>query len=213
MTASFLLLGVVLATLARTQTLLEGPRGYSLSQVLGNFFLLMLPLAAIYVTPELGEKWRHHLFHASFTLSIVLLVARVPRWESCWPLVLAWPMLPLIYTADHLGVWLAMITVEFLLLLSYFEIDPASDYHKYGLLRLVVIFQFFVFEHLFLQARPDWAGEILTGLLLLLYLAGLWRTVRSLLRRKTLLSWLFLLVYLQYGLMVFDKIIGDKLKT
>lgn len=208
MTASVLLLAVVMATLSRTQTIFEGRRALIFFRGLGDLLLLLLPLAAIYVTPDMGQNWRNYFYHVGFALSSVLLIAKIPQWEGRWPLAVVWPMLPLIYTNDQLGLWLAMLAAEFLMLMAYHDINPSSNYHKYGLLRLLVIFQFFVFEHLFLQARPDWAGEILTIALILLYAGGLVGIVRAI-RKQRLLSWLFLIVYVQYGVMVFDKIIAD----
>ncbi len=211
MTASVLLLAVVMSTLSRTQTIFTSHRSLLFFRGLADFLLLSLPLAAIYVTPDLGENWRNYFYHIGFALSSVLLIAKIPNWETRWPLAVVWPMLPLIYTNDQLGLWLAMIAAEFLMLMAYHDINPSSNYHKYGLLRLLVIFQFFVFEHLFLQARPDWAGEILTIALILLYTAGLVGIVKTI-RKARLLSWLFLIVYMQYGVMVFDKIIADAFK-
>ena len=208
MTTSVLLLAVVMATLSRTQTVFEGRRSLLFFRSLGDFLLLLLPLAAIYVMPDLGHNWRNYFYHISFALSAVLLVAKIPYWEKRWTLAVVWPMLPLIYTNDQLSLWLAMIAAEFLLLMAYHSINPSSNYHKYGLLRLLVIFQFFVFEHLFLQARPEWAGEILTITLIILYGAGLLGIVGAI-KNNRLLSWLFLIVYMQYGVMVFDKIIAD----
>ncbi|MFP5491775.1 MAG: hypothetical protein ACLGG0_09745 [Bacteriovoracia bacterium] len=141
-------------------------------------------------------------------LSCVILVWKFPKWENWWSIALLWTLLPLIYTHDNLGMWLAVITAEFLLLFAYQEISPGSDYHKYGLLRLMVIFQFFVFEHLFLQARPAWAGEILAILLILLYLMGLVKISKKLFSSSAI-NWLFLVAYLQYGTMMFDKILLD----
>lgn len=212
MTASVLLLAVVVATLSRTQTVFTGRKSLIFFRLLADFCLLLLPLAAIYVMPDMGYQWRNYFYHISFALSSVLLVAMIPEWEKRWPLAVVWPMLPLIYTNDQLGLWLAMIAAEFLLLMGYHGINPNSNYHKYGLLRLLVIFQFFVFEHLFLQARPQWAGEILTITLIVLYGAGLIGVI-SAMKKSRLLSWLFLTVYLQYGVMVFDKIIADAFKS
>jgi hypothetical protein len=208
MTASVLLLAVLLATLARTQTVFEGRKSLVFFRSFGNLLLLLLPLAAIYVMTDLGNSWRNYFFHTGFALSAVLLVAKIPEWEKRWPLAVVWPMLPLIYTDDQLSLWLAMIAAEFLLLLAYHGINPVSNYHKYGFLRLLVIFQFFVFEQLFLQARPQWAGEILTIALILLYVGGLIGLLTSL-KKNRLLSILFLVVYLQYGVMVLDKILTD----
>ena len=211
MTSAALLLAVLLATLCRTQTVFESKNGYNFWRAIGSLLLLLLPLGAMYVTPDLGQKWRNYFYHVSFALSCVLMVARVSDWEKLWPLTLVWPMLHLVYTNDHLGLWLAMITAEFLLLFAYQTMDPRSDYYKYGLLRLLLIFQFFVFEHLFLQARPLWAGEILSGMLILFYVLALIRIVSSI-KRGQLLPWLFLVAYLQYGVMMFDKILIEAFK-
>jgi hypothetical protein len=205
MSASLLLLAVVFATLGRTQATFTGKRTLLISRGAGDLILLVLPLVAYYVAPDLGQSWRNMLYHIGFALSVVLMVARVEKWEKIWPLAVLWPVLPLIYTNDQVGLWLAMIAAEFLLLMVFHALQPFSDYHKFGFLRLLVIFQFFVFEHLFLQARPVWAGEILTSGLVLLYLAGLWRIFQNF-KRQQVTNWLFLIAYIQYGIMVFDKI-------
>lgn len=208
MTSSALVLCVVLATLIRTQTILTGRKSKLFFSGLGSMVLLLLPLLATYITNDFGLAWRNYFYHFSLALSCVILVWKFPKWEKWWSIALLWTLLPLIYTHDNLGMWLAVITAEFLLLFAYQEISPGSDYHKYGLLRLMVIFQFFVFEHLFLQARPAWAGEILAVLLILLYLMGLVKISKKVFSSNAI-NWLFLIAYLQYGTMMFDKILLD----
>jgi hypothetical protein len=208
MTSSALVLGVVLATLLRTQTLFSDAKIKLVFSGLGSIVLLILPLIAILILNDFGLAWRNYFYFISLALSYVLLVWKFQHWEEWWSLALLWTLLPLIYSNDNLGMWLALMTSEFLLILAYQDIRPASDYHKYSLLRLMVIFQFFVFEHLFLQARPAWAGEILALLLILLYLLGLIKISKKLLSSKTI-HWLFLLAYLQYGTMMIDKILID----
>jgi hypothetical protein len=56
MTATVLLLAVVVATLARTQTVFVGRRSLLFFRSLGDLLLLLLPLAAIYVMPDLGQN-------------------------------------------------------------------------------------------------------------------------------------------------------------
>lgn len=208
MTSSALVLCVVLATLIRTQTILSGHRAKLFFNGFGSLVLLLLPLLATYITNDFGLAWRNYFYHFSLALSCVILVWRFSNWEKWWSIALLWTLLPLIYTHDNLGMWLAVITAEFLLLFAYQEISPGSDYHKYGLLRLMVIFQFFVFEHLFLQARPAWAGEILAILLILLFLMGLFKISQRIFKASAI-NWLFLIAYLQYGTMMFDKILQD----
>ena len=199
MTSSALVLCVVLATLIRTQTLLTGKKSKIFFSGLGSLVLLLLPLLATYITNDFGLAWRNYFYHFSLALSCVILVWKFPKWENWWSIALLWTLLPLIYTHDNLGMWLAVITAEFLLLFAYQEISPGSDYHKYGLLRLMVIF---------LQARPAWAGEILAILLILLYLMGLVKISKKLFSSSAI-NWLFLVAYLQYGTMMFDKILLD----
>lgn len=208
MTAGLLLLFVVLATLFRSQTIFETRKSRLVMRSLGSLVLLLLPLIAMQFTPDMGHKWRNYFYHAGFALSCVMMVARHSEWERLWSLCLVWPMLPLVYTNDHLELWLSLVTVEFLLLFAYQELEPRAEYHKYGLLRLLVIFQFFVFEHLFLQARPAYAGEILAVILMFFYLAAFGKMIFSY-KAKSLVWWLFILSYLEYGVIMFDKIILD----
>src|SRR5690606_3985492 len=119
MTSSVLLLSVLLATLSRTQTLFDSRKSQLFFRGLGSLLLLLLPLVALHVTPDLGQKWRNYFYHIGFGLSCVLMVAKVSDWEEFWPLALIWPMLPLVYTNDNLGLWLSMITAEFLFLFAY----------------------------------------------------------------------------------------------
>ncbi len=208
MTAGLLLLLVVLATLFRTQTIFETRKSRLVVKSLGSLILLLLPLVAMQFNSDMGHKWRNYFYHGGFALSCVMMVSRHSEWERLWPLCLVWPMLPLVYTNDHLELWLSLVTVEFLLLFAYQELEQKAEYHKYGLLRLLVIFQFFVFEHLFLQARPAYAGEILAIILMFFYLAAFRRMIFGY-KTKTLVWWLFILSYLEYGVIMFDKIILD----
>lgn len=208
MTTSAMVLCIVLATLLRTQTLVEGTRAKFALSALGGSILLLLPLLSIWVVPDFGAAWRNYAYQLSFSVTCVLLVWRIRNWEDWWSVPLLWALFPFIYTYDKLGMWLSLITAEFLLLFAYQLIDQRTDYQKYALLRLMVVFQFFVFEHLFVQARPVWAGEILGGLLLVLYLLSMFRMF---VRRvpSGIGQWIFLLAYLQFGIMMFDKIILD----
>lgn len=208
MTPSVMVLGLVLATLLRTQTLVEAARTRVVFAGLGSVVLLLLPLLAIWVVPDFGADWRNFAYQGSFALISVLLVWRIPNWEQLWSVPLLWALLPFIYTYDNLGMWLSLITAEFLLLFAYQTVDQRTEYQKYALLRLMVIFQFFVFEHLFVQARPAWAGEILGGLLLVLYGLSMFRMFPRPLPRG-INQWIFFLSFLQYGIMMFDKIILD----
>lgn len=208
MTTSVMVLGIVLATLLRTQTLFEVPRAKFVFSALGAFVMLVLPLVSIWAVPDFGAAWRNYVYQISFSVTCVLLVWRIRDWENWWSVPLLWALLPFIYTYDNLGMWLSLITAEFLLLFAYQVIDQRTEYQKYALLRLMVVFQFFVFEHLFAQARPDWAGEILGSLLILLYLISMFRMFVGRIP-KGIKQWIFLLAYLQYGIMMVDKIILD----
>ncbi|MBY0516038.1 MAG: hypothetical protein K2P81_03970 [Bacteriovoracaceae bacterium] len=203
---------ILLATLLRAQTVVIGRYSRFTLSALGSLIIVLLPLVAIFIMPSLSKKWINYSYLIGFSLSVVILVIRKKNWELYWPLILIWPTLPLIYAPDNLGPWLAMIAAEFLLLFAYQLMDPRSDYFKYGLLRLLFIFQFFVFENLFMQARPMWAGEILTILLFIFYVISF---LKILIRAKRSQShtWIFLIAYLVYGIMMVDKLVADVFKN
>jgi hypothetical protein len=199
---------ILLATLLRSQTVVNARIPRFVLSALGSLVIILLPLIAIFVMPTMSKNWINYSYLIGFSLSVIVLVIRKQDWEIYWSLILIWPTLPLIYAPDNLGPWLAMIATEFLLLVAYQPMDPRSDYFKYGLLRLLFIFQFFVFENLFMQTRPEWAAEILTILLIVFYIISFFKIlIRA--KRSQSHTWIFLIAYLVYGLMMTDKLVAD----
>jgi hypothetical protein len=200
------LLAIVVSFVAKTQVIIKPSFLARAIQAVGSLILLSLPLLALQFNPDLGSAWKNNLYFLSFALTVLLVVTKIKDWEKMWPIIILWPLLPFVYTSDNLGLWLAMITAEFLLLMSFLEHPFRSDYHKYGLIRILVIFQYFVFENLFLTKTDAWSSEILTLILLILYSLSLYNILVRL-RLRDVGTWIFLIAYLQYGIMMFDKII------
>ncbi len=188
----------VLALSCRTAPALEDRRLGKVARGVGSLLLLLLPLLTVLLVPAWGDGWQSEAHFIGHSLTAILLVTREPDWEKWWAVGLAWTVFPLIGTAGTPGLWLALIMAEFLLFLTYHRLDAASPYHKFALVRLLVVFQFFVVESLFPHLRPPGVARALSFLLLLLYLAALRHVVvRSWARRRVF--WPFLLAYLQYG--------------
>ncbi len=205
---SALILIFVLAVGLKTQTVLADVAGRSLCRGFGDLVMLALPACALLLNPEGVFGWREYVYHVGFALTVLLLVLRTRSWEDWWMVPLLWVVLPTITVSHELSLWLAMLAGEFLLLLAYREYSPNSDYHKFALLRIMLIFQYFVVENLFLQVRPIWAGEIIAALLLVLYLASFPTLVRAL-RGRSAIGWVLIFAYVNFGLLAFDKVVLD----
>lgn len=205
-----LILMCVLAVLCRSQTIVENARVKKLLLALGTFLILLLPVVALLSSVGFDVAWKNIVYVLGFSLSVLLLVVFETDWERRWPLLLVWPVFPLMVAESSLGLWISLILVEFLLFFAHQDEDKRSDYYKYALLRLLVVFQFFVFESLFFQQRTALSSEIFSGLLLGLYLIALIRVSLRIVPRRPV-TWLFLLAYLQYGLLLVDRLgIGSK---
>lgn len=177
----------------------------------GTLLILLLPIISLFTDAGFGENWSGIVYVLGFSLSVVLLIIFENDWEERWPLLLVWPVFPLMLTDRSLGLWISLILIEFLLFFAHQDEDTKSDYYKYALLRLLVIFQFFVFESMFFHQRTALSSEVFIGLLLLLYIIALIRVISRIVIKKPV-TWLFLLAYLQYGILLIERLgIGAKL--
>lgn len=205
---AILLLGVVVAILLRSQVVFKTQVYSQIAQVLSNLILLLLPLFAFISELELGEEWRNIFYLISYAFFSVYLFVTTRDWQKIWALILLWPILPYIYTYNNLGLWIALITAEFLLLMAFLEQPFKSDYHKLALIRILVIFQYFVFDYLFIHNRVAMTAQALAIVLILLYTISIYDLLA---RFKTSQPrhLIFLITFVQYGVMMFDKIILD----
>ena len=205
-----LILLCVLAISCRSQTVFENHKMIKALKGIGTFLILLLPLGALITQTGFEVPWRNVLYIMGFSLSVLLLVIFESDWEKRWPLLLVWPVFPLMMADTALGLWISLILVEFLLFFAHQDEDKRSDYYKYALLRLLVVFQFFVFESLFFQQRTALSSEIFSALLIGLYLIALIRVIMRIVIRRPV-TWLFLMAYLQFGLVMIDRLgIGSK---
>jgi hypothetical protein len=206
MKGNILILFCVLAVLGRTQTVFDGPRSRPWVGACGNLALLLLPLVAWWAGVGFPTPGIDLVYRVAFSLTVVLLAVG-PTWERSWPLPLAWGIFPMLTEPAPVGLWLSLILLEFLLFFAHHEEDPGSNYHKQALGRLLVVFQFFVFDSLFLGQRPLWVAKALAILLCGLYLVSLARVLVRMPRRGPP-GWAFLSTYLFYGVMLAERLWG-----
>ena len=205
---TFLLLGVVSAILLRSQVFFEKKIYNSMTLFVSNLVVISLPLISLYSALDLGQDWRESFYYISYALFCVMLITLSYDWHKNWSLILLWPILPFIYTSSSLSLWLSLITGEFLLIMAFLEHPFKSDYHKLAMLRILVIFQYFVFDYLFIYNRFAFTAQIMAVILIILYLISLFDLVpRSRLKRSQIL--LFILTFVQFGVMMFDKVVFD----
>lgn len=205
MISNALILMCVMAVLCRSQTMVTHPWGLRITRGLGTLFILLLPIGALLSSNGFSAPWKNGAYILGFSLSVLLLVVFESDWEKRWPLLLVWTVFPLMLAKSELGLWISLILVEFLLFFAHQDEDKRSDYYKWALLRLLVIFQFFVFETLFFQQRTLLSTQIFSGLLLGLYLVALIKVVARICVRRPV-TWLFLLAYLQFGLLLIERV-------
>lgn len=211
MMTNILILACVVAVLCHSFRYNDSSRLSKFIRSCGTLLILLLPLISLLTEAGPGVGWIKIVYILGFSLSVVLLIVFEKNWQIRWPLLLVWPVFPLMVTDRALGLWISLILVEFLLFFAHQDEDKRSDYYKYALLRLLVIFQFFVFESLFFHQRTALSSEVFTGLLLILYLIALIR-VSSRIVLKRPVTWLFLLAYLQYGILLVERLgLGSKL--
>ncbi len=205
---SFMLLGVVSAVLFRSQVVLDKKIYNLFAFFVSNIIIISLPVASLYYGLDLGQDWREIFYYVSYALFCVMLITLSNEWHKNWSLILLWPLLPFIYTSSSLSLWLSLITGEFLLIMAFLEHPFKSDYHKLAMLRIVVIFQYFVFDYLFIHNRVALTAQILAVVLFVLYSISLYDlAARIRLKRPQIL--LFVLTFIQFGIMMFDKVILD----
>lgn len=196
----------VLAVLCRTQTVFA--HGYALRGLngLGNLLLLVIPLAVMILGGGFVVPWLNLTYLSLFSLGVVLMVLS-HSWEERWPLALIWTIFPLVMSPSTHGLWLCLIVVEFLLFFAYQGEDPRSDYHKYVLVRLLIVFQFFVFDGLFLNQRPLWIAKTLAILLCGTYLLATLRVLsRAVSSRRFPAT--FMAANIFYGILLIDRLWG-----
>jgi hypothetical protein len=196
----------VMAVLCRTQTVFNGDRGARALSGLGNLILLYIPLSVMLLGGGFRAHWLNVIYIALFSLGVVLM-ALSRSWEERWPLALVWTIFPLVMSPSPQGLWLCLIVVEFLLFFAYQGEDTRSDYHKYALVRLLIVFQFFVFDGLLLQQRPLWVAKTLAILLCGNYLLSCLRLlVRA--HRSHRFPATFMAANLFYGILLFERLWG-----
>lgn len=201
MKTNLIILACVLAVLCQRQTVFEGRRVRRFLEGIGVFFLLLLPGCVLFSDAGFLVPWQNAAYVGGFSLSVVLLVVFEPNWERRWPLLLAWTVFPLLQAPVSLGFWLTVIIAEFLLFLAHQDEDKGSDYYKYALIRLLIIFQFFIFEGLFFRPAFPRASEFFACLFLGLHLLSLLRVMMRINPRRPV-TWLFLLAYLHFYMQV-----------
>lgn len=200
-----LVLMCVLAVLCRSQTVVKNAKTVRLLRSTGTFLALLLPMCALLAGAGFDVSWQNSVYVIGFSLSVLLLVVFEDDWERRWPLLLVWPVFPLMSSNSALGLWISLILTEFLLFFAHQDEDKRSDYYKYALLRLLVVFQFFVFESLFFHQRTALSSEVFSALILGLYVIALVRVVMRIVVRRPV-TWLFLLAYLQFGIVLVDRL-------
>jgi hypothetical protein len=205
---AILLLGVVVAILIRSQVVFKNKLYNQLTMALSNLILILLPLFALISDLELGEDWRNVFYLVSYAFFSVYVLITTKDWQKLWALILLWPILPYIYTYNNLGLWIALITAEFLLLMAFLEQPFKSDYHKLALIRILVIFQYFVFDYMFIHNRVAVTAQALAIVLILLYTISIYDLLAKF-RIKQPRLLIFLITFIQYGVMMFDKVILD----
>jgi len=201
----FLLLGVVTAILLRSQVVFEKKIYNSITLVVSNFLVMSLPIVSLFSGLDLGQDWRELFYYISYALFCVMLITLSFDWHKNWSLILLWPLLPFIYTSSSLSLWLSMITGEFLLIMAFLEHPFKSDYHKLAMLRILIIFQYFVFDYLFIYNRVAFTAQIMAVILIVLYSISLYDlSTRIRIKKPQIL--LFVLTFIQFGVMMFDKV-------
>ena len=173
-----------------------------------NLIMILLPFFCYLTGQELGQEWRTIFYLISYAFFSVYLLISTKDWQKLWALILLWPLLPYIYTYNNLGLWLALISAEFLLIMALQEQPFRSDYHKFAMIRILVIFQYFVFDYMFIHNRVDLTAKSLAVVLILLYTISLYDLLAKFRLRQPKLV-LFLITFIQYGVMMFDKVILD----
>jgi hypothetical protein len=205
---ALLLLGVVSAILLRSQVVFEKKFYNTLTLFVSNIVVISLPFISLFSGLDLGQDWRELFYYISYALFCVMLITLSFDWHKNWSLILLWPLLPFIYTSSSLSLWLSLITGEFLLLMAFLEHPFKSDYHKLAMLRILVIFQYFVFDYLFIYNRVAFTAQFMAIFLIILYSLSLF-DLSSRIRLKRPQILLFVLTFIQFGVMMFDKVVFD----
>ncbi len=206
MSIHFPMLLCVLAVLCRTQTVFTEGHAVRTLSGLGNLLLLVIPLSVMLLRGGFSIAWMNTTYLALFSLGVVLMVLS-KSWEERWPLALIWTVFPLVMSPSPQGLWLSLIVVESLLFFAYQGEDPRSDYHKYVLIRLLIVFQFFVFDGLFLQQRPLWVAKTLAILLCGAYLLATLKVLSRALRSRRFPA-TFMAANVFYGILLVDRLWG-----
>jgi len=203
-----MLLGVVSAVLLRSQVVFENAHYNTATKFVSNLILITLPMISIFTNIDLGQDWREYFYYISYSLFGVMLITLNKDWHKSWSLILLWPLMPFIYTGNSLGLWVSIIMGEFLLIMAFLEHPFRSDYHKFAMLRIIIIFQYFLFDYLFINNRVGYTPQVMAVILIAVYCYSLYELLLRI-RFKQPQMLLFLLTYIQFGVMIFDKVLLD----